>query len=145
MIKKTITFKDFNDNERTEDFYFNLTEAELIEMNLSVSGGLDQLVERITSAQDGKEIIKVFKEIILASYGVKSLDGRKFEKSDNIRKDFESTNAYSQIFTELATDDAKAAAFIKGVVSNDLRKKIEEAEKTNPQIKMNNTIENKNN
>lgn len=116
MLKKTITFKDFNGNERTEDFYFNLTEAEVTEMELSVEGGLVEMINRIVAAQDGKQIIATLKDFILRSYGEKSPDGRRFVKSQEIRDKFEQTNAYSKLFMELATDANAASAFVNAVV-----------------------------
>lgn len=116
MLKKTITYTDFNGVDRTEDFYFNLTEAELTEMELSINGGLSDYIQKIISAQDAPSIINVFKDLLLKAYGEKSLDGRRFVKNQEIRDAFEQTPAYSQLFMELATDDKKAAEFINGIV-----------------------------
>ena len=116
MLKKTITYTDFNGVERTEDFYFNLTEAELTEMELSMNGGLSDYIQKIISAQDAPSIINIFKDLLLKSYGEKSLDGRRFVKNQEIRDAFEQTQAYSQLFMELASDDQKAAEFINGIV-----------------------------
>lgn len=119
MLKKTITYTDYNGLERTEDFYFNLSQAELMEMELGTNGGMAEMIKRIVSAQDAPSIIKIFKEIILKAYGVKSPDGKRFEKSKEITSAFEQTEAYSQLFVELATDAEKASEFINGVVPND--------------------------
>ena len=116
MYKKTITYNDFDGNERTEDFYFNLTPQECTEMQLSTKGGFDAYIEKIVAAKDTPEIIKQFKEIIDISYGQKSADGRKFEKSEEILNDFKSTNAYSMLYMELGTDDKAAAEFINAVL-----------------------------
>lgn len=116
MIKKTITYSDYNDNERTEDFYFNLNEAEVMELELSTSGGLANMITNIVNAQDAPAIIKIFKELILKSYGRKSPDGRRFEKSEAISNEFSQTEAYSKLFMELATDADKAAEFVNGIV-----------------------------
>lgn len=121
MIKKTITYTDYNDIERTEDFYFNLTEAELTEMELETAGGLAAKVRRIAETKDVPEIIKVFKQIIHAAYGVKTPDGRGFKKSEEIFDDFAATPAYSILFMELATDSDAASAFINGVVPPKMR------------------------
>ena len=118
MLKKTITFTDFDGNERTEDFYFHLTEAELMDLELSVSGGFSNMVEKIQQTQDIPKIIEIFKKLIHLSYGVKSPDGRKFMKSKEILDDFLATEAYSQLYMELGTNDEKAAEFINGVVPN---------------------------
>lgn len=116
MIKKTITYIDYNDNERTEDFYFNLSKAELTEMELAETGGLVNLINRIIAEQDNKAIIKMFKDLVIKAHGVKSADGRKFVKNEHTREDFTQTEAYSEIFMELATDADAAAVFVKGIL-----------------------------
>lgn len=116
MLKKTITYKDYDGNERTEDFYFNLTQAEILEMDLSASGGLEKMIQRIVAEQNGEKIVKIFKDIILKSYGEKSLDGKRFVKNNELTEAFTQTEAYSQLFVELATDSNKAAEFINGIV-----------------------------
>ena len=121
MLKKRIKYKDFNGEERTEDFYFHLMESEIAELELSTAGGFTEAVERIIQSNDVPEIIKQFKRIILAAYGKKSPDGRRFEKSDELRAEFSQTNAYSKLFMELATDDEAASAFINGIVPEELK------------------------
>lgn len=116
MLKKTIEYTDYNDVKRTEDFYFNLTEAEITEMELSTTGGLAEMIQRIVAAQDTPAIIKVFKSLILKAYGEKSPDGKRFIKSDELAEAFSQTEAYSVLFMELATDADKAAAFVNGIV-----------------------------
>lgn len=116
MLKKTVTYTDYNGSERTEDFYFNLTKAEIMEMELSTSGGLAEMIQRIVKAQDAPAIIKIFKELVLKAYGEKSPDGKRFIKSEEISTAFSQTEAYSQIFMELATDSDAAAAFVNGIV-----------------------------
>ena len=120
MIKKTVTYDDYNDFSRTEDFYFNLTKAEVMEMQLSTVGGLDTMLKKLVASNDMPSIIKVFKELVLKAYGEKSPDGRRFIKNDELRSEFEQTEAYSIIFMELATDDKAAAEFINGIVPKDL-------------------------
>lgn len=115
MLKKTIKYPDYNGKEREEDFYFNLNKAELTEMEFSQDGGLTSLIERVVKEQDNKEIIKIFKDLVLKAYGVKSDDGRRFIKNDEIRDSFVQTEAYSELFMELATDADAAAAFINGI------------------------------
>lgn len=115
MFKKTITYTDFDGVERTEDFWFNFTKAELTEMQLMTDGGLDKYLDRIIKSKDQKAIVKAFKELVLKAYGVKSDDGRRFIKSDELRDEFSQTEAYSDIFVELATDEDAATAFINGV------------------------------
>jgi hypothetical protein len=116
MLKKVITYKDYNDVERTETFYFNLNKAELTEMEMSITGGMTNLLEKIVAEKDNKRIIEIFKELILKSYGVKSDDGRRFEKSKELREEFEQTEAYSQLFMELATNAEAASAFVNGII-----------------------------
>ena len=130
MLKKTITYEDFNGNNRTEDFYFNLTSSEITEMELSTDGGFDELLNRVIQKQSGSVIIKVFKDILLKAYGEKSIDGRKFEKSEKISDDFYHTNAYDVLFMELVTDAKKAAEFIKAIMPENLRKDIDK----NPEV-----------
>lgn len=121
MLKKTIKYKDFNGNEREEDFYFNLMQSEIAELELSTAGGFTESIQKIIQTQDGPEIIKQFKKIILKSYGEKSADGKRFIKSDELSEAFSQTNAYSELFMELATDDEAASVFINGIVPDELK------------------------
>lgn len=124
MIKITKTYLDFNDEERTEDFYFHLTKAEVMEMELSTNGGMAAMIQQIVAAQDAPAIIKVFKDLVLKAYGQKSLDGKRFIKNEQLREEFLQTNAYSDIFMDLATDDVKAAEFINGIMPADVQKEL---------------------
>ena len=124
MIKETITYVDYNGTERKEDFYFNLTKAEIMEMEMSTKGGLAEMIQRIVAAQDQPAIIKIFKDLIMKSYGVKSADGKRFIKNDEILDEFIQTEAFSQLFMELATDADAAAAFVNGIVPADMAKQI---------------------
>ena len=128
MLKKTITYTDYNGIERTEDFYFNLTKAEIMEMELSTSGGLTEVVKRVVAAQDSPAIIKIFKDLILKAYGEKSLDGKRFIKSEEISQGFKETEAYSILFMELATDSDAASKFMNGIIPADLAKEANNAE-----------------
>lgn len=116
MLKKTISYTDYDGNARKEDFFFNLSKAELTEMQLSSEGGLEKKINRIVQTQDNKEIIALFKDIICKSYGIKSDDGKRFIKTPEITEAFIQTEAYSELFMELATDDKAAAEFINGIV-----------------------------
>lgn len=116
MLKKTITYTDYNGVERTEDFYFNLSKAEIMEMNLSQTGGLEEVINRIISTKDVPKIAELFKEIIMKSYGVKSLDGKRMEKSKEISEAFVQTEAYSELFMEIISDTDAAAKFIQAVL-----------------------------
>lgn len=120
MLKKTITYTDYNQVERTEDFYFNLTKAEVMEMEMSTSGGMAEMIQRIIAAQDSPAIIKIFKELVLKAYGEKSPDGKRFIKSDEISTAFAQTEAYSNLFMELATDADAAAKFVNGIIPADV-------------------------
>ena len=124
MLKKTITFKDLDDNDVTEDFYFNLSKAELTELELTYPGGFTAHLERVIESEDGAQIISTFKDVILRTVGKRSEDGRRFIKSDEIRDDFVQTDAYSEMFMELCTSAEAAATFIKGIVPNDLLEEI---------------------
>lgn len=116
MIKKTITFKDFNGVERTEDHYFNISEAEMVELELGETGGFTEKVHRIISAQDNPTIMKTFKELIEISYGIKSPDGREFQKSPEITRSFMQTNAYNKFFMELCTKEGAASDFVNALI-----------------------------
>ena len=127
MYKKTLTYTDFNGVERTEDFYFNFTKAELMDLQLSTDGGLLEIIKKIINAKDTPALIKLFKQVLLLSYGVKSEDGKKFKKSDEIRDDFASTEAYSEIYMELATNSEAASEFINSILPADLAAQAKEA------------------
>lgn len=116
MIKKTITYKDFNDVKRTEDYYFNLTKAELTDLQLSAEGGLDVLINRIIKEQNITEIMRIFKLIIQKSYGIKSDDGKHFRKSDEIFEDFANTNAYDELLVDIISSPESAEKFIEGIL-----------------------------
>lgn len=116
MHTETITYTDYAGNQRTEDFSFNLTKAEVLEMEMKTSGGMEQYIKRIIDAQDTAQIIEVFKELLLKAYGKISADGRRFEKSPELTKDFSETEAYSDLFMKLATDDKKAAEFVEEIL-----------------------------
>lgn len=120
MLKKTITYVDYNGNQRTEDFYFNLSKAEIMEMELGTTGGFVEMINRIVEAQDSPSLIKIFKDLILKAYGEKSLDGKRFVKSEEIREAFSQTEAYSNLFMELATDATAAADFVNGIIPKNL-------------------------
>ena len=126
MLKKTITYTDYNGVERTEDHYFNLSKAEVMEMEMGTTGGLAEMIKKIVAAKDAPAIIRVFKDLVLKAYGVKSDDGKRFIKSDEISTAFSQTEAYSQLFMELATDAQKGAEFINGVIPSDLSKDLAE-------------------
>lgn len=125
MLKKTFEFEDYNGVKRKVDHYFNLTKAEIMEMELGTAGGLAEMIQRVVNAQDTPSIVKIFKDLILKAYGEKSPDGMKFVKvapdGHRLSDDFAQTEAYSMLFMELATDADAAAAFINGIVPSDAK------------------------
>ena len=116
MIKKTIAYTDYNGNQRKEDFWFNLTKAEVARMEMSTEGGMAEMINRIVAAQDVPSLISVFEEMIQKSYGVKTPDGRGFIKRKEDLESFMSTEAYSELFMELVTDADAAAEFLNGII-----------------------------
>lgn len=126
MLKKTITCTNFNGVETTEDYWFNLSESEILEMQLGTAGGLDESIKQIVAGMDLPSMVKFFKDFVLKSYGVKSPDGKRFIKNDEIREAFSQTNAYNKLFMELAFDDEAAAEFINGVIPQDVADKMAE-------------------
>ena len=116
MIKKTIKYVDYDGEQREEDFYFNLSKAEVAEMEVSATGGLDKMINRIIAERDHRKIIELFKDLILRSYGKKSDDGRRFIKSQQLRDEFSQTEAYSELFMELASNSDAAAEFVNGIL-----------------------------
>jgi len=121
MLKKAIRYIDYNDVERTEEFYFNLSKAELAEMELSTKGGYAEMLKRIVEAEDAPTVIAEFKDLILKSYGKKSDDGKRFIKSKELSEEFSQTEAYSELFMELAVDADAASAFVNGVIPAQLQ------------------------
>jgi hypothetical protein len=124
MIKKTITYTDFDGNERTEDFYFHLTEQELADWEFSVDGGLSGVLSKIVNSHDDVKLVQIFKDLLIRSYGEKTPDGRGFIKTKEVLNNFIYTQAFSDIYMELATDDKKASEFINGIIPNSLKEKM---------------------
>ena len=140
MLKKTMTTVDFGGTERTEDYYFNLTRAEIMEMELTTEGGLVQMINRITAAQSQLELAEFIRsfvaertQIICKSYGVLSPDGRKFIKNDAVLADFMSTQAYSDLYYKLASNGEAAAAFFEGILPEDMKEETKKAAPVNAQ------------
>lgn len=125
MIKKTIAYTDYEGNERKETFYFNLTKTELLELEVSEAGGFTKMIERIQEARDAKTVLEVLKEIVHKSYGVKSPDGKKFVKSDELSTGFEQTEAYDQLMMDMIKNPEKAAAFFNGLLPKDLEQQVD--------------------
>lgn len=122
MLKKTVKYVDYNGVERVEDFYFNLSKAEVAEMELSVEGGFSKMLQELVNSKDNVRIVQIFKDMVLKAYGEKSPDGRRFVKSKDISDAFAQTEAYSEIFMELALNEEAAAAFVNGIMPANLDK-----------------------
>ena len=120
MLKKRISYVDYDGNERTEDFYFNLDRRELSEMNYQVDGGLDKMLQRIIDSQDTRRIVEFFTDLIKKSYGKKSPDGRRFIKNTEVLEDFLQTEAYTELYMELISDADKASAFVRRIIPKQL-------------------------
>ena len=130
MRKETIKYTDYEGVEREEDFYFNLNKAEVMEMQLSTDGTLTKLIEKIIAEKNVPKIVEIFKELILKSYGEKSLDGKRFIKSKELTDEFTQTEAYSELFIKLSTDADAATEFINGIIPRDLLNQINNESKT---------------
>lgn len=131
MYKITETYTDYDDNQRTEDFYFNYSKAELADLQFSVAGGLAGMIDKIIKTNDIPELVKLFRELIQKAYGQKSNDGRRFIKSPELTKEFTETVAYSQIYMRLATDSKAAQEFINKVVPKSMKDKMQQANQQN--------------
>lgn len=133
MYVKKITYTDFLGNERTEEFYFNLTEAEIIEwLSTNAEYTLDKVIDNMTKKMNVKGILEATKELIYKAYGEVSLDGRRFNKSKEVKDNFMETNAYSVLFMELATDGKKAAEFFNSIIPKDLAASVNKLYEDNP-------------
>lgn len=131
MLKRDITYEDFDGEKVTGTFYFNLTKSEIIELEVGYQGGLQETLQLIIRTDNRKRLIEEFKRIILVSYGVRSEDGKRFMKTDGLREEFSQTAAYDALFIELATDAEAASVFIKGIIPKDFAKEVEKAEVVN--------------
>lgn len=120
MIVKTIKYEDYNGNVREEKFYFNLSKAEILEMEASKNGGLSAYIQRIAEEQDAPKIMELFKELLQKSYGVKSDDGKRFIKSKELTEAFVQTEAYSELFVLLASNADEATEFVNGIIPKNL-------------------------
>lgn len=123
MLKKTITYTDYNGTERTEDLYFNISKAELAEMELGVTGGFSEMMKKIIAAQDVPSIVKIVKDLILKSYGEKSSDGRRFIKSPELSEAFSQTEAYTEVFLDVVASAGNMAAFVNAIIPSDISRK----------------------
>lgn len=127
MLKKTITFEDFDGNEVTEDHYFHLSKADLIEMEVSEKGGLEETITKIVAEEDGKRIVDLITYVVQKSYGERSEDGKRFIKNDDIWEKFKSSEAFSELMVSLYTDADASAAFMRGVIPESIISKAAES------------------
>lgn len=125
MYHEKVTYNDYNGVERTEDVYFNLSEAELAEMELGTTGGLGEMITKLISTQDIPSILKIFKDLVLRSYGEKSPDGRRFIKNDELRTAFSQTEAYSKLFMKYAFDADAASKFVNGIIPANMHQNVQ--------------------
>ena len=125
MLKKTVTYTDYNGIERTEAFYFHYNEAEILDMEMSTEGGFAERIQKIIDAKDQVSLMQVIKKFVIDAYGVKSEDGKRFIKNDDVRTEFLESPAYSQIWMELVMDDEIAADFINNVIPSGMKEKLE--------------------
>ena len=137
MLKKTITYTDYDGTTRKEDFYFNLNKSELMRLDLTTEGGVEKLIKKMISERDNKKIFETFEKIILMSYGEKSLDGRRFIKSEELSREFTQTEAYNVLLLELTENEKTMADFINGVLPSDLMAKAEDIEKIKEEVGLN--------
>lgn len=124
MIKKTITYTDYDDNERKEEFYFNLNKSEIIRMEMTTKGGLVESIKRAVNAKDVETLYRLFEDLVQKSYGVKTADGRSFVKKQEYLDDFMFTEAYSELIGELVTNSKAAADFVNGIIPSNMDKQV---------------------
>lgn len=127
MFKKTVKYADWNGVEKEKDLYFNLTETELNKLQMSFPGGLGWILDKIVKEKDNVEIIKMFDIVVEKSYGVKSPDGERFMKGNDIYKAFEESVAYDEFFKWLVVDN-NAATFFNSIIPPEFAAKMKEAE-----------------
>ena len=124
MIKKTVTYTDYNGEQRTETFYFHYTEAEILDMEMSEEGSFADRIQRIIDAKDKTALMKLIKKFVIDAYGVKSEDGKRFMKNDELKTAFLECPAYSDIFMEMVTNDEIAAEFVNGVIPSTMKDRV---------------------
>lgn len=133
MRKETITYTDYNGLEKTEDFYFHFTEAEVMELELTTHGGLVETMQQMIKTKDVPSIVSSVKNILLKAYGVKSPDGRRFIKSQELSTEFSQTPAYSILWMQIVQDDKKASEFFTEIVPK--AKQAAQANENHPALK----------
>lgn len=132
MIQKVITYEDYNGEKVTETLWFHLSEAELAELDMVFPNGFGEHTKQILAEKNGKLIIELFKMLLSISIGRRSADGRRFEKSEEIKNDFLQTMAYSALFMDLVTNANTAAEFVLGIMPSSIRGKIKPEELLTP-------------
>ena len=128
MLAKTIEYTDYNGMLRKETFYFNLNKAELAKMEVGTTGGYAEMVKKLAETQDGPALLKIFDELIIKAYGQKTADGRGFRKDPEMAKEFTYTEAYSELFMQLMSNPEEFAAFVNGIIPQDVLKQVQEQE-----------------
>ena len=120
MLKKTINYTDYNGTQRSETHYFNLNKAEVMDWEMSMSGGLSEWIKTVVATQDAPTLMKLFKDLITKSYGVKSADGKRFVKSEELTNEFIQTEAYTELYIELLTKEGAMSDFVKGILPSNM-------------------------
>ena len=124
MLRKEVKYKDFDGNDRKDVLWFHLNEVEITEMDLETSGGLVKYMESIIDTNDVNQLIAIFKDLLIRSYGERSMDGKHFYKDDKIRNEFVSSAAYPVLYMEMVSDADKAVEFINGIVPSNIREQM---------------------
>ena len=130
MLRKEVEYKDFDGNDRKDILWFHLNEVEITEMDLETSGGLVKYMESIIDTKDVDRLITIFKDLLIRSYGERSMDGKHFYKDDKIRNEFVSSAAYPVLYMEMVSDANKAVEFINGIVPSNIREQMAKIENT---------------
>ena len=130
MLRKEVEYKDFDGNDRKDVLWFLLNEVEITEMDLETSGGLVKYMESIIDTNDVNQLITIFKDLLIRSYGERSMDGKHFYKDDKIRNEFVSSAAYPVLYMEMVSDADKAVEFINGIVPSNIREQMAKIENT---------------
>lgn len=136
MLKREITYETFDGDQVTEVFYFNLTKTELVELQTSVEGGMEKLLQSIVESQDTKKMLEQFKNIVLRAYGERSEDGKRFIKNEKLQEEFSQTAAYDALMSEFFTDEEALITFVRGVMPTGLGDQVAEVMKSNPALAM---------
>lgn len=129
MLKKTITYTDYDGMERTEDFWFNLSKTELTKLDAELPGGVLGVLRKIIDKKDRKALVDFIETLILRSYGEKTLDGKRFVKTLDMAEEFMQTPAYDELFMSILSDTDSQTSFINGVIPQSMAKEIEQTDK----------------